>query len=247
MSGSHYLSRAVLRPDAGLEAMAALLKPKDRNTATRSGHHLVWSLFPDDPDASRDFLWHRESPDRYLVLSARPPTRTHTLFDVETKPFAPALTDGMHLSFMLRANPTVTLRDESGARRHADVVMHAITRGRQETPDARTRDLREQALRPEGAAGTWLASQGERAGFRPVPANLIITGYNRVTIPREPANGKTDRRAPLSFHTIDYQGLLEVTDPDLFRQRLVHGFGRAKAFGCGLMLLRRASAPRDRP
>ena len=244
MSGQYYLSRAVLRKDAGLEAIAALLKPKDTNAATRSGHHLVWSLFPGDPDAGRDFLWHREAADRYLVLSARPPAKAHALFDVETKPFAPALTTGMKLSFMLRANPTVTLRDEAGARRHADVVMHAITRGRREDPKAITRDLRERALQPDGAAGAWLAAQGERAGFRPNPDHLTITGYNRVAIPRITDGGQDDRRTPVTFHTIDYQGLLKVVDPPLFLDRLVHGFGRAKAFGCGLMLLRRSAAPR---
>ena len=34
--------------------------------------------------------------------------------------------------------------------------------------------------------------------------------------------------------------LIEVTDPPAFLARLAAGFGRAKAFGCGLMLIRRA-------
>jgi hypothetical protein len=35
---------------------------------------------------------------------------------------------------------------------------------------------------------------------------------------------------------------IEVTAPEAFMYRLLCGFGRAKAFGCGLMLLRRAPA-----
>jgi len=35
-------------------------------------------------------------------------------------------------------------------------------------------------------------------------------------------------------------GALEIADPAAFLARLAQGFGRAKAFGCGLMLIRRA-------
>ena len=39
---------------------------------------------------------------------------------------------------------------------------------------------------------------------------------------------------------IDYEGLLEVRDPAVFTTALAQGIGKAKAFGCGLMLIRRA-------
>jgi CRISPR system Cascade subunit CasE len=34
--------------------------------------------------------------------------------------------------------------------------------------------------------------------------------------------------------------VLEVVSPDVFLEALARGFGKAKAFGCGLMLIRRA-------
>ena len=240
MSGRHFLSRAILRKDAGFEAISRLLAPTDSSVATKSGHHLVWSLFPGDADAERDFLWHREAPDRYLVLSARKPADNHALFEVETKDFAPAIAAGTRLSFMLRANPAVTIRDPDGKRHHADVVMHAITRARREERDVEARVAREEALQPSGAAGGWLMKQGAQAGFKPDPETLSIGGYSRVVIPRTAKSGADDWRNAVTFHTLDYQGLLRVEDPALFLKRLTQGFGRAKAFGCGLMLLRRA-------
>jgi CRISPR system Cascade subunit CasE len=39
---------------------------------------------------------------------------------------------------------------------------------------------------------------------------------------------------------LDFEGVLEVTDPVRFLAALANGFGRARAFGCGLMLIRRA-------
>ena len=47
-------------------------------------------------------------------------------------------------------------------------------------------------------------------------------------------------RFPWQFGILDLTGLLEVTDPPLFLSHLAAGFGRAMAFGCGLMLIRRA-------
>ena len=39
---------------------------------------------------------------------------------------------------------------------------------------------------------------------------------------------------------LDLSGTLRVSDPATFAARLGQGFGRARAFGCGLMLIRRA-------
>jgi CRISPR system Cascade subunit CasE len=38
---------------------------------------------------------------------------------------------------------------------------------------------------------------------------------------------------------LDFEGMLVVEAPELFLASVAQGFGRAKAFGCGLMLIRR--------
>jgi CRISPR system Cascade subunit CasE len=82
------------------------------------------------------------------------------------------------------------------------------------------------------AAGrAWLARQAETHGFR-VDGETAVDGYARERIPRE--GGK-----PIIFGRMDLTGLLTVQDPALFLAALAAGFGRSRAFGCGLMLIRR--------
>ena len=47
-------------------------------------------------------------------------------------------------------------------------------------------------------------------------------------------------RAGRRVETTNGRGVVEVTDPTAFLSRLAQGFGSAKAFGNGLMLIRRA-------
>jgi len=47
------------------------------------------------------------------------------------------------------------------------------------------------------------------------------------------------KRDQLRFSTVDFSGELVVTDTERFANALLGGVGRAKAFGCGLLLVRR--------
>ena len=92
-----YLSRASLKRDASVAALAPLLLGKSgRGGHTgQPGHHLVWSLFADGPDRQRDFLWREMDTGVFLILSARPPEDRHGLFEIaEPKPFTPTLEPG---------------------------------------------------------------------------------------------------------------------------------------------------------
>ena len=43
----------------------------------------------------------------------------------------------------------------------------------------------------------------------------------------------------MSFATIEIEGALTVTDVPTFLSSITQGFGGAKAYGCGLMLIKR--------
>ncbi|MBL7000104.1 MAG: type I-E CRISPR-associated protein Cas6/Cse3/CasE [Gammaproteobacteria bacterium] len=43
----------------------------------------------------------------------------------------------------------------------------------------------------------------------------------------------------VGFSAVDFTGVLTVTDVDLFKVALFNGIGRSKAFGCGMLLIRR--------
>ena len=130
MTVTVYLSRARLKRDASVAALAPLLLGNTgRGGSTRQpGHHLVWSLFADGSDRQRDFLWREMDTGVFLILSARPPEDRHELFEIaEPKPFTPALETGDRLGFSLRANPVIRRRDSLRRRsvKH-DVVMDAL-------------------------------------------------------------------------------------------------------------------------
>ena len=222
---SLYLSRLRLRRDPAVAALAALIDPADEDSAMDAHHRLIWSAFAGDAAATRDFLWRAEGQGRFTVLSPRPPTEAGLFEPPEVKPFAPDLRAGDRLSFLLRVNATRTLRP-SGSR--VDVVMerlHGV--GRDERADRRM------ALAQE-AARDWMERIGARDGF--APDTLDVQDYSVRTLP--PGRGSAGRRP--RFGVLELTGVLEVTAPEPFLARVAAGFGRARAFGCGLMLLRRA-------
>jgi len=231
-----FISRARLRSQRGeaLSAIAPLLIPDDESKRPGHAHRVLWLLFQDIPDARRDFLWRDERDGRYLVLSQRAPTDPHGLFELDSKPFEPALSVGNRLAFTLRANPVVASKGALAADQHAkrqrgkkvDVVMHAlkdVARGE--------RGLMRDEIATE-AGTSWLASQGVRAGFK-LAAPPLVDGYTQIPIERR-------RGRPAGFSVLDFKGQIEITEPVVFVAKLATGFGSAKAFGNGLMLIRRA-------
>ena len=232
-----YLSRARLRRDASAAALAPLLLGRvgRSGSSQQPGHHLVWSLFADDPGRRRDFLWRETGTGTFLILSARQPEDRHGLFDIaEPKRFTPELESGDQLGFSLRANPVVRRRVPSERRsvKH-DVVMDAI----QAHARGSRAEHRLAAVRDQGVA--WLERQGARSGFEIRPSDVRVDGYDQHRISRRGS-------APaMSYSTVDFEGVLTVNSPDDFLAGIARGFGAAKAYGCGLMLIRRASSERN--
>jgi CRISPR system Cascade subunit CasE len=221
-----WLSRARLREDACVAALARLLVPEAASARPAAAHRLVWSLFADGPDRRRDFLWREEAPGRFMTLSRRPPVNVGDLFELESQSFAPVLAPGDRLGFTLRANPVVARATVPGQRgkRH-DVVMNALYPLAQEQRAGARLD----AVLAAGCA--WFARQGATHGFRP-EGEIAVDGYDRVVISRE--TGESAK-----FGMLDISGVLTVEDPVRFLAAQASGFGRARAFGCGLMLIRR--------
>ena len=81
------------------------------------------------------------------------------------------------------------------------------------------------------AGSDWLCRQGQVHGYAPETATLTIGSYDTVEIPRTGGAAIFGRMA--------FEGVLTVIDPERFIKAVTQGFGRARAFGCGLMLLRR--------
>jgi CRISPR system Cascade subunit CasE len=221
------MAKARLRRDVPAVAFAALLVPTETDQQMGASHRLLWLLYADTPDRPRDFLWRQTRAGEFLTLGPRAPVDMHGLFELEHKEFAPELAPSDRLGFSLRANATVSRPTARGLRgvRH-DVVMDLLHR----TPGRRA-EARLEVM--QTAARDWLARQGGAHGFA-LCGDVVVDGYDRVAMPRQ--SGK-----PAVFGVLDMSGVLEVTDPERFLAKLGQGFGRARAFGCGLMLIRRVS------
>jgi CRISPR system Cascade subunit CasE len=209
-----YLSRVQLRRDG--PAQAALAQLLLSASAGDAGHRLIWTLFGDDPFAARDFIYRQLEPAKFLVVSARPPMPPPALWRVETKPYPPRVEDGLRLAFTLRASPTISLRNAAGGRgRRVDALAHTPGAGR----------------RGPKTGLEWLFAREAALGVAFDRANCWSEGFRQVRVPRDSA-------PPIQFAAIDYHGVFQVTDGEVLARAAVQGVGRAKAYGCGLLLLR---------
>jgi len=222
-------------------------------------HQLLWQLFPNSP--TRDFLFARATGDSpvYYIVSGDRPRSSSPAWIVETRDYDPQLSVGDELSFRLRANPVVVEKVARTPEQHRawlhnrnandvprdtedrcfprrirhDVVMQA-------KHDLKWKSLPERQRPPlaglvHHAGLKWLEGRQVTNGFQLDTQSLQVDGYGQHRFTRRGA-------APISLSTLEFQGVLTVTEPALFVERaLFQGIGPAKAFGCGLMLVRRLS------
>ncbi len=213
-------------------------------------HRAIWRLFSRSAEQKRDFLFRQEVGEqgrpRFFALSQQEPNgQGGGLWRVTTKPFRPKLGKGDRVRFMLRASPTVRRPKAKGERsqRH-DLMMDAKRRAR---ADGKPFEL-EKAIQAEGER--WLARHGEKAGFELDRGPATSVGEDGLLEDEERAALRVDGyrqhrmqrkgQAPIQFSTVDLEGVLVVRNPEMFLRQVGQGFGPQRAFGCGLMLLRRA-------
>ena len=235
-----YLTRAALDRDAGAAALAPLLDPPDPDRALDAHHRLIWTLFP-GKTATRDFLWRAQGNGRFFILSHRAPVQSDLFQALETTEFTPVLSPGDRLSFTLRANATKDRRIAKDTDTHAhqphrrvDIVMDSLHGTPGQTAMGSDQLSERPRLRLQTAdrvASQWLAAQGARSGF--ALERLQVEDYSVRQLARV-------GHAPITFGILDMIGTLVVRKPHPFLAMLGAGLGRARAFGCGLMLIRRA-------
>ena len=133
----------------------------------------------------------------------------------ETKSYDPLLErilPGSVWRFRLTANPTTSKAPSSGPMERGKVQAHI-------TPEFQEK---------------WLRARAEKHGFR--LESLQVTGSRWLRF-RKGHHGR-----PVTLFSVVYEGILEVTEPALFRQVLTEGIGRGKAYGQGLLTVTRGGA-----
>lgn len=112
--------------------------------------------------------------------------------------------NGVKLHFRLKANPTVSRKEEAGKR--GKVYAHV-------TPEFQK---------------MWLTEKAEKNGF-----SLNDEDFEVVYSKRNRFYKGGDKKVYIV--SAEYEGILYVTDKEAFKNMLISGIGRGKAYGMGLM------------
>lgn len=126
----------------------------------------------------------------------------------DVKSFNPVFAKGQHLWFRLVANPTRRLSETS--------------------PDAKKESIGKRVPVPTDKLQEWIVRRAEEAGFLIDEKSIgVRSGYSYMNKSRD------DKGQRLS--SVRYEGVLEVTDPTIFKETAIRGIGPGKAFGFGLL------------
>lgn len=235
MSAIHF-TRAKLRTGQGTSSLAAFLAASSGSIGR--GHHLVWSLF-DDHGRVRPFVYRglgANASDGYLIYSTAEPRDRHCLWALERREFLlpDALRAGDRVRWSIRVNPVI----KSGGKKH-DVALRAWREWCGANPQA------EPVQRPsvedfaQTAVPAWLVPRLERHGLRAEPSEMGVEAHRRERFLKDATKPK-DRNNDVVVWMSDVAGFGEITDSGALREALCAGIGGAGAYGCGMLLLRRA-------
>ncbi len=177
-------------------------------------HQALWQLFPERPDAARDFLFRveQQQPGQgcYLLMqSILAPCSSSAATVIGSKEIAYGLNIGMPLRFKLRANPVKTIKD---AQQRLD--------GKGNIKRCRVPLINEQAQID------WLA--------RKLSSGAKIEDVHPITErPYYFSGGGHNGK----LNTVCFEGVFTVTDNIALTELIRQGIGPAKSMGCGLLSL----------
>ena len=198
-------------------------------------HQSIWRLFPGSETAQkRDFIYHvikREKIPAFYVVSKRVPEDPEGIWEVETKTYSPKIIEGLKLGFSMRANPRVTKKNTSSNVKNSpkhDIFMDAKQNYKNNHSGQTPKGADWQNMIQE-TGSEWLSRQGKRLGFS-LQAGFV-NSYQRENFKSKGRN--------IQFGYADFEGILSVQDPEDLQSALFEGVGSSKAFGCGLLLIRR--------
>ena len=122
------------------------------------------------------------------------------------------MSNGQEFRFRLRANPIINKYREERNQRSARVPLVGL----------------------EAQLG-WLERQAGRHGFELARSRM---GQPEVLV-HDPENMQFSKQNGriVTIRAVVFDGILQVTDIELFKSALVSGIGPAKAYGCGLLTL----------
>ncbi len=245
-------SRIILRDDLEAKKLFTVICRDEYKI-----HQHLWTLFSIAKDQKRDFLYRRDESSKwpkFYAVAPREPKDESGLWNIESHPYDPKLKNGQLLSFSLLVNPVVSKLSGSvraNSKKHwkkvirCDVVMDAKNKLKKQGKKYIDEKYWGNFLNEIGYK--WLSSRmpvisnntGKKDiklddfGFIIKPKEINVDSYRQIQFYKR-GNGK-----PVKISTLNFSGILTVTNPEIFiKKALYSGIGPAKAFGCGLLLVK---------
>lgn len=215
-----YLSRVALDTNRR-QTMAAMASPHQM-------HGLVESCFGNYGVARKRNLWRIDwlNGTCYLMMLSAEPPECHQLSEQlcnpeleqpwETKAYTPLLErlqEGDQWQFRLSANPVKSsAKDKENQDDRGRVHAH-VTQEQQ---------------------NQWLQQRSEKNGFilEENQFNVVRSEWKRFT-------KGSHARQQVTLRMATYEGVLKIHEVQRFKEALMQGIGRGKAYGCGLLTIAR--------
>lgn len=182
-------------------------------------HNWVESSFPDEFGSGERTrkLWRIDKlqGDRYLlVLSEKQPDLdklayygvANTAASKSYNILLDRLEVGMKLRFRVTLNPVISISTGKQSGKRGKVMPHV-------TIEHQTKYLMDRSL---------------KNGFQLNENEFSITERSMEPL-------KKQKHHPVRLSKVSYEGLLTITDIELFKEALINGIGKKKAYGCGMM------------
>jgi CRISPR system Cascade subunit CasE len=208
-----YLSRIILNQGSTVSrrALSSLFEM----------HRSIWKAFPDKDDGGTGRILFRVEPVNpkkpivILVQSEIMPDWNKVLLGFldsfeGPKEYNPQIQPGMELRFRLKANPTARRTLKNNNDKDSPITKRVGLLREEEQKD-------------------WLIRKAQLSGFTLIDYRIQSSGDYKCR-----KNGME-----LSHHFVDYEGIIKVTDLELFKVALKNGIGSGKGFGFGLLSIAR--------
>ena len=186
-------------------------------------HQFAWQWFPDRPGDGRDFLTRvDESPQgfRLLIVSQQQPKRPEWCSETgwQSREIPASYFSRTRYAFQLRANPSKKVIDPNKPKAFGSDGRINRNKNAHRIPLLRLEDL-----------SAWLERKAAVAGF-------TVEGDSLRIIPEGQDHFNKGRHRG-AHASVEFRGTLRVTDSTAFQKAFQAGFGSAKTFGFGLLVL----------
>ncbi|HQB07744.1 MAG TPA: type I-E CRISPR-associated protein Cas6/Cse3/CasE [Rectinema sp.] len=201
----------------------ASLAYKNKFIDSYTWHQALWQCFPGRSSQKRSFLTRVDETSHGFIawiLSLDKPIRPFWCPEEgwAIKEISPGFLNHRWYAFNLKANPTKAIMQKPAVVAPAIDGQIRLTRGKR-VPLTKREDLK-----------AWLERKAAQGGFKIVETIPLDIGPM--------AESYFSRGEQKAYHgSIQFRGVLEVTNKEVFEKTYYSGIGSAKAFGYGLLLL----------